>query len=307
MRVANQLAIFSVLIPCAVAGSLLRISTALAEDYSLSKFLVQDESCNQKSEATEFFSSGESSVDISEQCGECGPCPPIYVLSINGVNATVDSPFHDWVRRNTPGGIYHANDPYNGSNEWCNGDPSAAADRLRTEIEQFKQDHPCAKVIVVGHSLGGVAAWFLRGVSDCSVYIDPPTDCYLGGPIFCASQTDICDAVDGGIKRAPGYIPTKQHTPFDNPALYCDDLKKIREKIDACVQSVRPNCNDNNPLDPAPNCNPTPTPTPQPTPTPNPNSGNDGCLVEDNDVLTFRLQTGVSANCRKAATVVKAN
>ncbi len=231
---------------------------AAASYFVLSALLVstsQAERCPYANNSANSESGGPEIQGPSCDDQGCPLCPEIMVISINGINADTDSDFHDWVRRNTPGGIYNYHDPYGGGAEFCNSNPSAAADNLRETIAAIKRDNPCIKIIVVGHSLGGTAAWFLQDAADCSVYIDPPTDCYPGGPLVCASQTDICDSVDEGIEKDPGYIPTDVHTPFGEPERNCADLRAIRDAIDQCVEQTRPNCprNDDT-LDPPPEC-----------------------------------------------------
>lgn len=188
-------------------------------------------------------------------CSDCGPCPPIYVISVNGINAQPDGEFHWWIERNIPHNGHHWLDPYSDPPEWCDSNPTQVGEEIRREIEEVKQQNPCMKVVLVGHSLGGVASWFARHLADCAFFIDPPIDCRpVFGQLLCPAMRSICKAKSEGIERHPGYIPTKEHTPFENPELHCDDLERIRRGLDECIQRLRPNCPTNNPLDPLPDC-----------------------------------------------------
>jgi len=174
--------------------------------------------------------------------GDCPRCSRYVVLTINGVNSDTDSSFHRWVRENVPENVTTIPiDPYDGKDEWCRSDPKAEAEEIQETIDELKEIDPCLKIIVVGHSLGATSAWFLNG-ADCRIFIDPPTDCYPFGKLFCPSQKSICESVNGpggegnGIENDPGFIPLNDHNPFVDPLRNIGDLEKIKDKLDDCFQ-----------------------------------------------------------------------
>lgn len=212
-----------------VFGALIIILIAIIYFYSDSVFL---------SPSLEIFQDPfEFSFSKEVEGGdECPVCPRIVVITINGVNSDVNSDFHRWVWQNLPPGIggYRV-DPFNNPFEACWTDIHGTVELVQEEIDRIKENDPCVKIVVVGHSLGGTLTWFLDNV-DCKVIIDPPVDCHGDlGKLFCATQQGICDSVDEGIKDDPGYIPLDNHYPFSDESRYAEELDKIRKGIDACL------------------------------------------------------------------------
>ena len=85
--------------------------SALAQSLSVEE--VENSAC-QKSNFDEGLGGG---LDMTEQCTDCGPCPPIFVISVNGINAEPDGEFHWWIEQNIPHNGHHWLDPYNNQPE----------------------------------------------------------------------------------------------------------------------------------------------------------------------------------------------
>lgn len=222
---------------------------------------------------------------------DCPPCPPVISISLNGVNSDHNHPLHDFVLDNTPGDVASI-DLFSGFAEFCNADPSAGANYVRQQILQLRITRPCAKIIVIGHSMGGIAASYVGADSDCTVILDPPP-CDRMGQLFCESMRDTCAAWDGGLGERPGYVDFERHDPFHDPEHNCQDILLAKNAIDSCLQHVRPNCNNagHHPFEPPPGCgDPDPDPTPQPTAQPTPQCK--GCTAVE-ETITETAQAAV--------------
>lgn len=175
---------------------------------------------------------------------DCGPCPPILTISMNGVYDDENAKFHDFVRRVMP--VPPATlDPFNdGPHEWCSSRPGEYGDALAIQIEIFKLINPCHKVIVTGHSMGSIAAYSASSAADCAVMAQPPR-CNRMGTNFCDSQRAICNAEDHGLRCHPGMIDTDIHSPYgkdiSDPRV-CFDQKQVERRLRECVRYVRPHC-----------------------------------------------------------------
>lgn len=178
----------------------------------------------------------------------------LCIFTINGVKANESHPMHDYFADLVPsscrsGGRHFKNDvaKAHSSVEWFLANPSGTAQDIEDVIEGKKKDGTCDKVIVIGHSLGGVAAWFIEN-ADCRLFLDPP-DCREGRPATSSpANDDICDAHEGGLETHPGEIDFDpgDHDPWvenendsDNDQdEYCDELEDSQESFYACLEQV---------------------------------------------------------------------
>jgi hypothetical protein len=180
----------------------------------------------------------------------CEGCPNLYIITVNGINASLEHPLHSWVIAHFPDIYgYRSYDPYEtqpgeeheGMIEWCQSSPSLVGEEIRNIIDSIKQGDPCARVIVVGHSAGAIAAYYAAGSSDCEVLVDPPLGWYPFGGVVCPFQRDLDNAGRKNIKKHPGYVKTEPHDPWlvQTPDS-CASLLKIEDAINACIESVLP-------------------------------------------------------------------
>lgn len=191
----------------------------------------------------------ETENDDGTDSSDCDGCPNVYLFTVNGINAAIDHPLHWWVIERFPNIFgYVRYDPYEtepggsheGMVEWCDYEPWAVAEQIKGMIAEIKQNDPCAKVVVVGHSAGAIATYASEG-SDCKVLIDPPLAAYPFGGWFCAFQHQLDQLGRSNIRKHPNYVPTTPHDPWQEPGEEsCKSLEKISEAIDSCINSVLP-------------------------------------------------------------------
>ena len=193
--------------------------------------------------------SGEESED-EEECS----CPiNIYYITVNGINTDLNHPIHKWIPgflTNPPvvGGAPF--DPYNhqgifGENdEWCHSDPRDAGKLIDVEIERIRKTDPCAKFILVGHSLGAWGVFAAQSEGVCRVKVAPPMEWYPFGGWWCKTQRGIDDLGRENMRNNPGYIPTKVHDPWTDPTYNecSEDLKKVRNRVEDCLNQLLGDC-----------------------------------------------------------------
>jgi len=177
--------------------------------------------------------------------GGCGNNPPVFFLTINGVNANQNSAFHNishWLEILAPPGSQKlAIDPFHGWHQWCGAHPSKEEllVSIETTIVEWKMSNPCGKVVVIGHSMGGITSWNTSG-AHCTYSLDPPLRaCSPCSKFWCRSMKDTCQAIDDGIAHWPGYIDWEgrglPHTPFGQPAANCQQIDEVRSKVLSCL------------------------------------------------------------------------
>jgi len=261
---------------CFVEGLLMRILSVL----TLCIFILSAPQQGEAAEALtyhldnpEFTEKRPERPDIDPGDGEgCPDCPPVLVISVNGVPGKDEPPadgdmpgkdFHDWIKDNITG---NENIPVDPEVSGCVKNPKSKdrIDAIHDIIDNWKASNPCGIVIVVGHSMGAITTHGLDGGRvDCRAYLDPPFKwCGFFSQLFCPAQRAACKAKDD-IMNDPNYHEWEYgpngvdfpHYPWDPkfndpnhpdyvPTNTCNWLSPVRQGIEECLASKAPNCPD---------------------------------------------------------------
>lgn len=211
------------------------------EEFSPS-FDTKNSLINSDSENSDEEDSDEDFEDYGKIDSEECSCPSnIHIITVNGVNTDLNHPIHKWVKGiilNPSDVKFHPIDPYDSrgifgeNNEWCHGDPLAAGQLIDELIEDIREEDPCAKIIILGHSGGAWAAFAAKSSGICRVKVDPPMEWYPFGGVFCPFQRGVDKLGRSNMKQNPRYIPLDVHDPWVDDC--SEGLKKVREKVDEC-------------------------------------------------------------------------
>lgn len=195
---------------------------------------------------------GEEDLQNPNPC-----CRAVHVISVNGINSSVDAPFHDWAKdfaSCTDGNRNHSRIDFCwGFGDGCFCNPSDGSKQIDKEIKKIKAKYAkdCPPIIVlIGHSLGAIAAALVGEAVDCVFFLDPMPSCGTGGDFdwFCPSTRSLKKVCKEGLLngdeidrfRFPEDGQWPVHTPWGESVCNTQPLNQllpVEAAIEACVNA----------------------------------------------------------------------